>query len=111
MVHKGRSKEVFQRAPDQKKNIVLETVFNDSSFSFLIDTARDAGYLTSLIVLFLDSPTQSVERVPFRSLEQNGLPITEENVKINFNENFKNVANYFFILITRASITRELSNH
>ncbi len=95
-VHKGRSKEVFQRALEQKKNIVLETVFNDSSFSLLIDTARDAGYLTSLIVLFLDSPTQSVERVAFRSLEQNGLPITEGNVKINFHENFKNVANYFF---------------
>lgn len=95
-VHKGRSKEVFQRALDQKKNIVLETIFNDSSFSLLIDTARDAGYLTSLIVLFLDSPTQSVERVAFRSLEQNGLPITERNVKINFNENFKNVANYFY---------------
>lgn len=95
-VHKGRSKEVFQKALDQKKNIVLETVFNDSSFSLLIDRARDKGYLTSLIVLFLDSPTQSIERVAFRSLEQNGLPITEGNVKINFNENFKNVANYFF---------------
>ena len=95
-VHKGRSKEVFQTALDQKKNIVLESVFNDSSFSLLIDKAKEVGYLTSLIVLFLDSPTQSVERVAFRSIEQNGLPITEGNVKINFNESFKNVANYFF---------------
>ena len=60
-----------------------------------MDDARDAGYLTSMIVLFLDSPTQSLERVAFRSLEQNGLPISDGNVKINFNENFKNVANYF----------------
>jgi predicted ABC-type ATPase len=94
-VHKGRSKEVVQNALDQRKNIVLETVFNDYSFKDLVDKARNKGYQTSMIVLFLDSPTQSLERVAFRSLEQNGLPISDGNVKINFNENFKNVANYF----------------
>jgi len=94
-VSKGRSKEVVQDALNQQKNIVLETVFNDASFKDLVDKARHEGYQTSLIVLFLDSPTQSLERVAFRSLEQNGLPISDGNVKINFNENFKNVADYF----------------
>lgn len=94
-VSKGRSKEVVQDALNQQKNIVLETVFNDASFKDLVDKARNEGYQTSMIVLFLDSPTQSLERVAFRSLEQNGLPISDGNVKINFNENFKNVANYF----------------
>lgn len=60
-----------------------------------MDEARNKGYQTSLIVLFLDSPTQSLERVAFRSLEQNGLPISDGNIKINFNESFKHVANYF----------------
>ena len=94
-VYKSRSKQVVQDALNQKKNIVVETVFNDSSFKDLVDKARNGGYQTSMIVLFLDSPTQSLERVAFRSLEQNGLPISDGNVKINFNENFKNVANYF----------------
>ena len=94
-VSKGRSKEVVQDALNQQKNIVLETVFNDASFKDLVDKARNEGYQTSMIVLFLDSPTQSLERVAFRSIEQNGLPISDGNVKINFNENFKNVANYF----------------
>jgi predicted ABC-type ATPase len=62
----------------------------------LVDQARNAGYHTSLIVLFLDTPQQSLERVAFRSIERNGLVISGNNIKINFNESFKNVANYFF---------------
>lgn len=60
-----------------------------------MDSARDANYNTSLIVLFLDSPQHSFERVAFRSLDQSGLIISEGNIKINFNESFKNVATYF----------------
>jgi predicted ABC-type ATPase len=95
-VYKGRSKEVFKKALGSGIDIVLETVFNDSSFKDLVDQARDSGYHTSLIVLFLDTPQQSLERVAFRSIEQNGLVISGNNIKINFNESFKNVANYFF---------------
>lgn len=58
--------------------------------------ARDAGYYTSLVVLFLDNPQQSVARVAFRSIEQGGLEISGGNIKINFNESFKNAATYFF---------------
>ena len=95
-VYKGRSKEVFKKALQSGVDIVLETVFNDSSFKELVDQARNAGYHTSLIVLFLDTPQQSLERVAFRSIEQNGLFISGNNIKINFNESFKNIANYFF---------------
>ena len=95
-VYKSRSKEVFAKALAQKKDIVLETVFNDASFSTLVDDARHAGYHTSLIVLFLDSIQHSIERVAFRSIEQSGLMISGGNIKLNFNENFKNVAQYFF---------------
>jgi predicted ABC-type ATPase len=94
-VHKGMSKDIVQNALNKQKNIVLETVFNDYSFKDIVDKARNKGYQTSMIILFLDSPTQSLERVAFRSLEQNGLPISDGNIKINFNESFKNVANYF----------------
>jgi predicted ABC-type ATPase len=95
-VYKARSKEIFLKALKQRKDVILETVFNDSSFKDLVDKARDAGYYTSLIVLFLDSPQHSMDRVAFRSVEQGGLEISGSNIKINFNESFKNVATYFF---------------
>src|ERR1700730_1770119 len=95
-VYKSRSKEVFAQALALRKDIVLETVFNDSSFTTLVDEARNAGYYTSLIVLFLDSIQHSLDRVAFRSIEQNGLSISGENIRINFNESFKNIAQYFF---------------
>jgi predicted ABC-type ATPase len=95
-VYKGRTKEIFKQAITEQKNIILETVFNDGSFKNLVDDARNAGYQTSLIVLFLDSPMQSLERVAFRSVEQNGLAISGTNIKLNFNESFKNIAQYYF---------------
>lgn len=95
-VYKGRSKEIVSASLKERKNIILETVFNDSSFKDLVDQARDYGYDTSLIVLFLDTPKESMDRVAARSTEQNGLMISGNNVKLNFNESFKNVASYYF---------------
>ncbi|QXV65567.1 hypothetical protein INP83_00245 [Mucilaginibacter sp. 21P] len=95
-VYKGRTKSVFKQALAQRKNIILETVFNDESFKDLVDEAKSSGYYTSLLVLFLDTPQQSLDRVAFRSIEQNGLTISGSNIKINFNESFKNIASYYF---------------
>ncbi|RFZ94862.1 hypothetical protein D0C36_04835 [Mucilaginibacter conchicola] len=95
-VYKGRTKAVFGQALSQRKSIILETVFNDGTFKDLVDKARDAGYYTSLLVLFLDNPKQSLDRVSFRSIEQNGLTISGSNIKINFNESFKNIASCYF---------------
>lgn len=95
-VYKSRSKAIITQAINHGKNIILETVFNDASFKDIADQAKTAGYNTYLIVLFLDNPQHSLERVAFRSLEQNGLVISGNNIKINFNESFKNVATYFF---------------
>jgi predicted ABC-type ATPase len=95
-VYKGRTKEVFSRALKAGKDIILETIFNDASFKDLVDQARHAGYHTSLIILFLDAIQQSIDRVAFRKIAQNGLDITGGNIRINFNEGFKNVAQYFF---------------
>lgn len=95
-VYKGRTKELVKKAIIQRKDILIETVFNDASFKDLADEARNAGYQTSLIVLFLDSPQQSFERVAVRTIQQNGIIISDGNVKINFNESFKNAATYFF---------------
>lgn len=58
--------------------------------------ARNAGYVTTLIVLFLDSIEQSLERVAIRAMQQSGSTISESNVTLNFNESFKNIANYYF---------------
>jgi predicted ABC-type ATPase len=95
-VYKGRVKEVFNNAIKGGKNIILETVFNDSSFKDLVDHARNEGYDSSLIALFLDNPQHSIERVAFRTVEQSGLMISNGNIRINFNESFKNIATYFF---------------
>jgi predicted ABC-type ATPase len=95
-VYKGRTKEIFQEALRQKKDIILETVFNDESFKNLVDQARNAGYHSTLIVLFLDSVEQSFDRVTIRGMQQSGITISGSNVEINFNESFKNIASYFF---------------
>jgi predicted ABC-type ATPase len=95
-VYKGRTKELVRKAIAQGKNILVETVFNDASFKDLVDQARNAGYQTSLIVLFLDNPQQSINRVASRAIQQSGIIISGGNIKINFNESFKNIASYFF---------------
>ena len=76
MFIKAVQKRFFASALSLKKDIVLETVFNDSSFAWLAVEANSAGYRTSLIVLFLDSIQHSIDRVAFRTLEKNGLSIS-----------------------------------
>ncbi|TSJ39715.1 hypothetical protein FO440_18430 [Mucilaginibacter corticis] len=95
-VSKSSTKTDVRESIAAKKSIILETVFNDASFKDLIDEARDAGYATSLIALFLDSPTQSYKRVAARIIDQAGLVISAGNIKLNFNESFKNIALYYF---------------
>ena len=95
-VYKGRTKDLIKEALSQNKNVVVETVFNDESFKDIINYAKELGYDTSLIVLFLDNLQKSFNRAAIRGAKQNGITISEGNVKINFNESFKNVATYYF---------------
>jgi predicted ABC-type ATPase len=94
-VYKSRSQEVFIEAVKNRKNILLETPFNNEGFKNLIDLSKNAGYQSSFIVLFLQSPAQSFERVAARRANENGLYISEGNVEYNFIENFKNVSKFF----------------
>ena len=94
-VYKSRSREVFTDAVKQHRNIILETPFNDEKFKDLVDLANNAGYQSTLIVLFLRSPAQSQERVVKRKTQENGLHISPGNVEHNFIENFINVAKYY----------------
>jgi predicted ABC-type ATPase len=73
-VYKNRTQELVKYAIDQKKNILIETVFNDPAFKNLADYAKNAGYKTSLIVLFLDS----IQHSAF-SNQLTGLPLEECN--------------------------------
>src|ERR1700755_1639614 len=91
-VYKGRSREVFKEGVRLRKCIILETPFNDEGFKDLIDLAKNAGYQTSMIVLFLKNIEQSLERVANRRVLESGLHIYPGNVEYNFIENFKNVA-------------------
>lgn len=95
-VYKSRTKKLAKEAIAAGKDIIIETVFNDSSFKDLVDEAKNAGYQTSMVVLFLDTIQQSFSRVAFRGSQQSGITISGSNVKINFNESFKNIATYFF---------------
>jgi predicted ABC-type ATPase len=95
-VYKSRSREVFLSTVKARKDIMLETPFNNEAFKDFADIAKSAGYETSLVVLFLNSPAQSFGRVATRSTLENGLYIPEEEVKYNFAENFKNVSKYYF---------------
>src|ERR1700755_2483552 len=93
-VYKARSREIFRNAVKAKRSIILETPFNDESLKELIDTAQLGGYASSLIVLFLENPRESFERVANRTVLEGGLFISPGNVEVNFVENFKNVAKY-----------------
>lgn len=95
-VYKARTKDLIKQAIINGKNIIIETVFNDSSFIELVDLANNSNYNTSLIVLFLDNLQQSINRVAFRGTQQSGITISGSNIQINFNESFKNIAKYFF---------------
>ena len=95
-VYKGRTKDLAKQAIKNDKDVIIETVFNDESYKDIIDQANNRGYETSLVALFLDNPKQSIERVAFRSVQQSGLTISGSNIKINFNESFKNISWYFF---------------
>lgn len=95
-VYKNRTKELVRKSIDNGKDVLIETVFNDASFRDLADYARNAGYKTSLVVLFLDSIQQSITRVALRGIQQSGISISGNNIRINFNESFKNIANFFF---------------
>jgi predicted ABC-type ATPase len=95
-VYKSRSRDVFLEALKNHKDIILETPFNNEKFKEFPDLAKNSGYKTSLVLLFLNNPTKSFERVATRSKLENGLFIPEEEVKYNFTENLKNVAKYYF---------------
>jgi predicted ABC-type ATPase len=95
-VYKSRTKALAKQAIESGKNVLIETVFNDESFKDLVDLANNLKFRTSLIALFLDSPQQSAKRVAYRSVQQSGITISGSNVKLNFNESFKNIAWYFF---------------
>lgn len=75
---------------------MLETVFNDSKFTDLVEKARSSGYHTHLVQLFLDSPNDSLDRANRRRIFENGLAISKDTVLINFNENFKNFSHFYF---------------
>ena len=49
-----------------------------------------------MVQLFLDSPNDSLDRANRRRVFENGLAISKDTVLINFNENFKNFAHYYF---------------
>lgn len=78
------------------KHIVLENILSDTNIFPLIDLAIQKDYNLTLFQLFITSPSASLERVGLRRIEENGLNISKEEVKINFDLNFKNLANCYY---------------
>jgi len=95
-VFKGRIFELFDKSLKNRRDIILETVFNDSKFSELVNKAKQEGYFTQQVQLFLDTPNKSLDRANRRRILENGLAISKDTVLLNFNENFRNFSHYYF---------------
>lgn len=51
-VYKERTKHLAEISIAKNENVIVETVYNDTSYKDVVDLARNAGYQTSLLVLF-----------------------------------------------------------
>ena len=109
-VYKSRTLEVFEKSLKENKNIALETVFNDVKIKDWIDKAKSYGYHTTMIALFLNNPQDSLNRANQRRINEYGLAISKDTVLLNFNENFKNVAQYYFYFDTAEFIYTGANN-
>jgi predicted ABC-type ATPase len=87
-------KEYVDDALSQKVNFVLETPFQFESMKATLDRIRSAGYSMSMYQIFVKGVGESAIRVQKR-YKEGGLFIDPEEVRNNFNANFKNVADQF----------------
>lgn len=96
-VYKSKTYEIFLQALSQGENIVLENILREKEVFQMIYKANEKNYKISLFQLFLKSPAKSQERVSFRALTEGSYNIDKEAVKINFDSNFKNLANSYYL--------------
>ncbi|MBX3253515.1 MAG: hypothetical protein KF862_05185 [Chitinophagaceae bacterium] len=86
--------EYIDAAIVAKKNILIETPFQNESFMSKIKEIEKLGYNTTLYQIFLDEMSESVKRVNERFIN-GGLYISNQEVYKNYNANFSSIENSF----------------
>lgn len=99
-VYRSGTYPVFQEALDRNENIVLENILRDEEVFLMINKAKEKNYNITLFQLFIKSPSLSLYRVSFRAINENGSPIEKIAVQMNFDANFKNLANSYYLFDT-----------
>jgi len=77
----GKSTFIRTRLNELEDFEVLMTDVYKGRTKDLADYAHNAGYQTSLVVLFPDSIQQSITRVALRGVQQSGLTISGNNIE------------------------------
>jgi len=96
-VYKSGTYSKFQDAIDRNENIVLENILRDDEVFLMLKKAKKQKYTITLFQLFIKPPSFSMERVSFWSINENGSNIDKFAVQMNFETNFKNVANAYYL--------------
>ena len=99
-VYKSGTYTVFQDALGRNDNIVLENILRDDEVFLMLKKAKEKKYNITLFQLFIKSPSFSLERVSFRAINENGSSIEKLAVQMNFDVNFKNLANSYYLFDT-----------
>lgn len=86
--------EYIDDAIAAKKNILIETPFQNQEFMSRVQEIIKLGYETTLYQLYLSDPDESVARVQDR-FKKGGMYISNQEVVHNYHANFKSVANIF----------------
>lgn len=87
--------EHIDNAITAKKNILIETPFQNEAFISRVEEIKKLGYETSLYQVYLSNVKESINRVEDR-FKKGGLYISDEQVFENFHANLKSISNIFY---------------
>lgn len=86
--------EHIDNAITAKKNILIETPFQNEAFISRIEEIKKTGYETTLYQVYLNNVKESINRVDDR-FKKGGLYISDKQVFENYHANFKSISNIF----------------
>lgn len=86
--------EHIDSAITAKKNILIETPFQNEAFISRVEEIKKTGYETTLYQVYLSNEKESIKRVRER-FKDGGLYIFDKQVLENYHANFKSISNIF----------------
>lgn len=87
--------EYIDNAIAAKKNILIETPFQNEAFISKVEEIKKMGYETTLYQVYLSNQKESIKRVKERC-KDGGLYIFDKQVFENYHANFKTISNIFY---------------